>query len=236
MNLHFGCGPAQRKRRAALVSGEAIMTIERFGLYLVITNPLTSHEKCAEDAVKAGLRYIQLRLKKRPREDVLETARNLRSITRGTETRFIVNDDPELAAEVQADGVHLGQDDMPMAEARERFPELKFFGLSTHSEQQALDAAALHPDYCGVGPVYTTPTKDIPDPDLGPARAGRIIRAAPFTTVAIGGIDADNLPTVLEHGAINFSVVRYVCLAAKPYDAIMRLQEIWHDRQEFCQR
>lgn len=207
------------------------MSIERFGLYLVITNPLTSYERCAEDAVKAGLRYIQLRMKGCPREAILEKARNLRSITQGSKTQFIVNDDPQLAQEVGADGVHLGQDDMPIARAREQFPELKIFGLSTHSEQQAKDAVALKPEYCGVGPVYVTPTKDIPDPNLGAKRAGSIIQSAPFTTVAIGGIDDTNLETVLRNGAINYSVVRYVCHAAIPYDAIMRLQEIWLTQQ-----
>jgi len=207
------------------------MSIEKFGLYLVITNPATSYEHCAEAAVTTGIRYIQLRMKKSTDDDVLEKARNLRSITRGTSTRFIVNDDPRLAAQMEADGVHLGQDDMSLDQARKEFPGLKIFGLSTHSEEQAAKAVALKPDYCGVGPVYKTPTKDIPDPELGAELAGRIIRNAPFTTVAIGGIDENNLETVLKNGAINYSVVRYVCLAPKPYDAIMRLQEIWHSLQ-----
>ena len=204
------------------------MTIERFGLYLVITNPVTSYERCAESAVLAGLRYIQLRIKKSDREQVRATAFNLRSITRSTPTRFIVNDDPALAAEVEADGVHLGQDDMPLPDARRLYPSLRLFGLSTHNPGQAERATEAAPDYCGVGPVYATPTKEIPDPALGPEQAGAIIRAAPFTTVAIGGITAENLPAVLRAGAINFSVVRQVCLDPDPYDAIRRLQDIWH--------
>ena len=203
------------------------MPVEAFGLYLVITNPLTSFEACAEAAVAANLRYIQLRLKKAEREKVVAVAKNLRAITRGTRTRFIVNDDPAIAAEVEADGVHLGQDDLPLGEARRLFPSLTYFGLSTHNPEQARRAAALSPDYCGVGPVYATPTKEIPDPALGPEQAGAIIRAAPFTTVAIGGINEDNLAAVLKSGAINFSVVRYVCLSPQPYDAIRRLQDIW---------
>ena len=207
------------------------MNIERFGLYLVVTNPATSYERCAEAAVSAGLRYIQLRMKKSGRGHILATARNLRSITRGTATRFIVNDDPALAAEAEADGVHLGQDDMPLPEARRLFPSLRFFGLSTHNPGQAERAIAVAPDYCGVGPVYATPTKEIPDPFLGPEQAGDIIRHAPFTTVAIGGINADNLPTVLRAGAINFAVVRHVCLSPTPYDAIRMLQDVWQTFQ-----
>jgi thiamine-phosphate pyrophosphorylase len=207
------------------------MTIERFGLYLVITNPATSYERCAEAAVSAGLRYIQLRMKKAEREQVAATARNLRSITRGSATRFIVNDDPALASEAEADGVHLGQDDMTLPEARSRYPGLRLFGLSTHNPEQAQRAAEATPDYCGVGPVFATPTKEIPDPALGPEQAGAIIRAAPFTTVAIGGLDETNLPAVLREGAVNFAVVRYVCLAPAPFDAIRRLQDLWHSFQ-----
>jgi thiamine-phosphate pyrophosphorylase len=207
------------------------MPVETFGLYLVITNPASSYEACAEAAVTAKLRYIQLRMKKAARADVVSTAINLRSITRGSETRLIVNDDPLIATEVEADGVHLGQDDMPLPSARRLYPALGIFGLSTHSEEQARRAADWQPDYCGVGPVYATPTKEIPDPALGPERAGAIIQAAPFTTVAIGGIDAANLADVLRAGAINFSVVRHVCLAPRPLDAIRRLQDIWHTFQ-----
>ena len=207
------------------------MTIEKFGLYLVITNPSTSYERCAEAAVSAGLRYIQLRMKKEAREQVVGTARNLRSITRGTSTRFIVNDDPDIAAEVDADGVHLGQDDMTLPEARLRYPTLRILGLSTHNAEQAQRAVEVTPDYCGVGPVVATPTKDIPDPALGPEQAGAIIRAAPFTTVAIGGLNETNLADVLREGAINFSVVRYVCLDPTPFDAIRRLQDLWYSFQ-----
>jgi len=203
------------------------MAIESFGLYLVITNPVTSYEACTEAAVKAGLRYVQLRMKQVTRESLLATAKNMRAITRGCSTNFIVNDDPELAVEVEADGVHVGQDDMQLSEVRRRFPSLRIVGLSTHNPLQAKKAEALAPDYCGVGPVFATPTKEIPDPALGPEQAGAIIRAAPFTTVAIGGISEANMAAVRKAGAINFAVVRPVCLATDPYAAICRLQERW---------
>ncbi len=200
---------------------------EAFGLYLVITDPITSYSAVAEAAVRAGLRYIQLRMKQTARTEMLASARTLRAITQGTPTRFIVNDDPALAAEAGADGVHLGQDDLPIPEARKRFPELRIFGLSTHSYAQMEAAKAIAPDYAGVGPVYATPTKAIPDPTLGPQEAGRIVQASPWPTVAIGGIDEARLPEVIRAGAINFSVVRAVCKSPAPYDAIRRLQELW---------
>ena len=150
----------------------------------------------------------------------------VREVTRGTETLFIVNDDPSIAAEVEADGVHVGQDDMPVAEVRARYPSLKIVGLSTHNPAQALAAIPQKPDYIGVGPVWATPTKDIPDPTLGVATAVQMAQSVPFPAVCIGGVDPGRLPELLKAGAKNFSVVRAVCASDDPYAAIRNLQEI----------
>ena len=197
-----------------------------FGFYLVMTNPFVGYARCAEAAVKAGVRIIQLRMKHAERADILREAREIRRITRETDTLFIVNDDPSIAAEAEADGVHVGQDDMPVAEVRRQFPSLKVVGLSTHSPAQARASIPQNPDYIGVGPVYATPTKDIPDPTLGLATMGEMIAAVPFPSVAIGGIDAARLPDVIAAGARNFAVVRAVCQSADPYAAIRHLQDI----------
>jgi thiamine-phosphate pyrophosphorylase len=204
-----------------------------FGLYLVISNPATSYEACADAAVRAGLKMVQLRMKRESRERIVATAKKLRAITAGTPTRFIVNDDPEIAAEVGADGVHLGQGDLPLPVARERFPSLKIFGLSTHSLEQVRTANALAPDYIGVGPVYATPTKDVPDPTLGLAAMRSMIDAAHCPAVAIGGIDVACLPEVLLAGARNFAVVRSVCASPDPYAAIGRLLSVVRSRSRF---
>ncbi len=206
--------------------------MDAFGLYLVVTNPVTSYEEVTEAAVRAELRYVQLRMKNVPRDQVLATARRMRAITQGSQTCLIINDDPALAVEVGADGVHLGQGDMPILEARKRYPELRIFGLSTHSYAQMEAAKSVMPDYAGVGPVYATPTKAIPDPVLGPSEAGRIVQASPWPTVAIGGIDEERLPEVIRAGAVNFSVVRAVCQSTEPYQAIYRLQTIWRKAYE----
>lgn len=197
-----------------------------FGLYLVMTDPVVGYEECCKAAVRAGVKIVQLRMKDAPRDQVVATARALRKITEGTDTSFIVNDDPSIAAEVGADGVHVGQTDMTVPEVRERFPTLKIVGLSTHNLDQAAAAVALRPDYIGVGPVYATPTKKIPDPTLGPETAGRMIALAPFPAVAIGGINVETLPAVLAAGARNFAVVRPVCQSRDPYAAIVSLQEM----------
>ena len=197
-----------------------------FGFYLVITNPVVGYAKCAEAAVRAGVKIIQLRMKHAARDEILREAREMRRVTAGTETLFIVNDDPSIAAEAEADGVHVGQDDMPPAEVRARYPSLKIVGLSTHNPAQVAASRAQPIDYIGVGPVYATPTKDIPDPTLGLETMRAMIAAAAHPAVAIGGIDATRLADVLAAGARNWAVVRAVCRAADPYAAIRNLQAI----------
>lgn len=194
-----------------------------FGLYLVMTNPVVGYAKCAEAAVKAGVKIIQLRMKHASRESILREALEVRSVTAGTDTLFIVNDDPQIALEAHADGVHVGQDDISPVEVRRRYPDLKIVGLSTHNPAQTRDSLGEPVDYIGVGPVYATPTKDIPDPELGLGTMSEMIRLSNRPAVAIGGIDATRLPEVIAAGARNFAVVRAVCRSADPYQEILKL-------------
>ena len=199
--------------------------MEDFGMYLVMTNPVVGYVRCCEAAVKAGVRMLQLRMKDAPREDVVAVARELRKITAGSETRLIVNDDPAAAAEAEADGVHVGQTDMPVAEVRRLYPSLGIVGKSTHSLAQAIAAQDESPDYIGVGPVWATPTKKIPDPTLGVPNAVAMMRASKCPAVAIGGIvDEAHVTELAAAGFANFAVVRAVCASDDPYAAILRLQ------------
>ena len=194
--------------------------MEDFGFYLVMTNPRVGYVKCAEAAVRAGVKMLQLRMKHTPREEIVKVAHEVRAITRGTTTRFIVNDDPSIAAEVEADGVHVGQDDMSVAEVRAKFPSLGIVGLSTHNLDQARAAISQKPDYIGVGPVWATPTKDIPDPTLGVETAIKMVNLVPFPAVCIGGIDLNRILELVRAGARNFAVVRAVCAADDPDAAL----------------
>ncbi|HNX52702.1 MAG TPA: thiamine phosphate synthase [Pontiellaceae bacterium] len=201
---------------------------ENFGLYMVMTDPVTGYEACAQAAVNCGLRYVQLRMKNASRAAILAEARKVRAVTVGTRTLFIMNDDVELAWAADADGVHLGQGDMPLDEARRLWNAPgKIFGLSTHSEAQELAARALRPDYIGVGPVFPTPTKAIADPALGIERAGTIIKNSPLPCVALGGLDETNLAAVLKAGAVNFCAVRAIMQSPDPEKVIRALQQIW---------
>lgn len=198
-----------------------------FGFYLVMTNPKVGYAACAQAAVDGGVRIIQLRMKDAPRDEIVSVGRTVRDITRGTDTLFIVNDDPSIAAEVGADGVHVGQGDMPVPEVRRLYPSLRVVGLSTHNPEQALASLDVKPDYIGVGPVWATPTKKIPDPVLGIETAMRMVRSVPYPAVAIGGIDASRLPELLQAGARNYAVVREVCGADDPLAAIRNLKRIY---------
>lgn len=200
---------------------------ENFGLYMVMTDPLIGYEACAQAAVNCGVRYIQLRMKNASREEILTEARKVRAVTADTQSLFILNDDVELAWAADADGVHLGQNDMPLDEARRLWTAPgKIFGLSTHSEEQELAARKLKPDYIGVGPVFPTPTKAIADPALGIERAGNIIKNSPLTCVALGGLDETNLAGVLKAGAVNFCAVRAIMKSPEPEKVIRALQQI----------
>ena len=203
--------------------------MKNFGLYLVMTDPLVGYAKCAEAAVKAGVRIVQLRMKKASREEILRQGREVRSVTAGTDTLFIVNDDPEIALELGADGVHVGQDDVSPREIRKRFPEIGIIGLSTHNLKQVEKAREEKIDYIGVGPVYATSTKEIPDPTLGLDKMRAMIELSPCPAVAIGGINCQNARDVVGAGAKNIAVVRAVCQSNKPYWEIVKL------KQEFLQ-
>ncbi len=201
---------------------------ENYGLYLILTDPISGYETCATAAVDCGVRYLQLRMKNSPREIVLKTALKLREITQNTKTRFIMNDDLDLAMQSNADGIHLGQDDMTLAEARKKWnrPD-KLFGLSTHSMEQAHALEIAPPDYIGIGPVFPTQTKNDTGPALGPVTTGAIATKTALTSVAIGGIHSGNLSAVLKAGSVNFCVVSAVNQAPDPAPAIRALQEIW---------
>jgi thiamine-phosphate pyrophosphorylase len=137
---------------------------------------------------------------------------------------FILNDRPDLVAAVGADGVHVGQDDIPVAEARRQVGEERVVGLSTHSPAQ-IDAAAGQPglDYIGVGPVHATPTKP-GRPAVGLELVGYAAAHAATPFFAIGGIDTGNVAAVRAAGARRIAVVRAVTESADPAGTARRLR------------
>ncbi|WP_338045208.1 thiamine phosphate synthase [Paenibacillus humicola] len=162
-----------------------------------------------EQALLGGADVVQLRSKDAPKRELLAQAYALRELTRRYGVPLIVNDHIDIALAVEADGVHLGQEDLPLAEARSILGPGKIIGISTHSIGQALEAQAAGADYIGVGPVYPTGTKPgrkAVTTSYVKEAAGQV--AIPF--VAIGGITLDNVDDVLEAGARRICAVSAV--------------------------
>ncbi|RMG03826.1 MAG: thiamine phosphate synthase [Nitrospirae bacterium] len=153
----------------------------------------------------AGIRWVQYREKELPRREIYFTAEMLRKITDEYEATFIVNDHPDIALSVDADGVHLGQDDLPLHYAR-RLMNDKIVGISTHDLAQAIEAEKGGADYIGFGPIYATTTKENPDPPRGTALLREVSQRVNIPVVAIGGITLSTLPEVLSAGASSVAV------------------------------
>jgi thiamine-phosphate pyrophosphorylase len=201
------------------------------GLYGILTDPVVGYERLAAIMVGKGLRVIQLRIKDAPRDEVVAVARRVRAVV-PPGVAFIVNDDPEIALAVGADGVHLGQDDMPYREARRLLGDAAVIGLSTHNPAQTAAACALGPDYVGVGPVFATPTKKVPDPVIGLDGMRRMLALATVPAVAIGGIDHSNVAAVVAAGAEHVCAVRCVNGSGDPGSEIDRILHVLETKEE----
>lgn len=186
--------------------------MKHFGLYLIITKPTMSYQEIAKIAVRQKVRYLQLREKYLTDRELIAISKEILAITRGTETKFIIDDRVDLAKIVDADGVHLGQTDIPIEEARKILGPDKLYGLSSHSVAQAKEALAKKPDLIGFGPVYPTPTKVIPDPAVGLdyiAEVTKMGEEVGIPVLPIGGIDDTNAEQVVAAGAKNLCLVRF---------------------------
>jgi thiamine-phosphate pyrophosphorylase len=174
-------------------------------------------------AIAGGVEIVQLREKHLPDEELVAVADAAHALTARLGALLVVNDRPWVALEAEADGVHVGQDDMPVGEVRELVgPEL-LIGLSTHSPSQidAVDASLV--DYIGVGPIHETPTKP-----GRPAVGLELIRYAaahsPVPFFAIGGLDAGNLGAAVQAGAERACVLRAIAAAEDPERAARELR------------
>lgn len=151
--------------------------------------------------LESGIRILQYREKKASPAVMLAECRLLRRLTREFDACFIVNDHVDLALLVQADGVHVGQEDQPLPEVRKLVGARMCIGLSTHSPAQAAKAVKDGADYIGVGPIFATRTKEDVVPPVGFAYLRWVAENISLPFVAIGGIKVDNIAAVAENGA-----------------------------------
>jgi thiamine-phosphate pyrophosphorylase len=180
-----------------------------------------------EAAYDGGADIVQLRSKHLTDRALYELGKKIRLIAESKRKLFFVNDRPDLALAVEADGVHLGQDDLTVAVVRQLFLKAGkrlWIGKSTHSLEQGRAAILENPDYLGVGPVFGTPTK----PGYKPAGLEYVKQAAKEFTVpfvAIGGIDQSNIKEVLGAGASRIAVVRAIFDAENVAESAQKLRE-----------
>ncbi|MFK3937692.1 thiamine phosphate synthase [Alkalihalobacillus sp. NPDC078783] len=154
-----------------------------------------------EQAIQGGVDIIQLRDKKSSKVDVLNKAKKLRALTKKYDVPFIVNDHIDVALAVEADGIHVGQDDLPLADVRKIVGPDMIIGISTHQIEEAKQAEEGGADYIGVGPIFPTNSKeDVVDP-VTTAYIQQIEADITIPYVAIGGIKRHNLKEVLAAGA-----------------------------------
>lgn len=160
-----------------------------------------------EEAIIGGCDIIQLREKNGTKREVLEKAKALRELTLKYNVPFIVNDHIDVALAVDADGIHLGQDDLPIKEARKIVGQDKIIGISTHAIEEAREAEAHGADYIGVGPVFPTKSKvDVVDP-VTTKYVQEVAAEINIPFVAIGGIKLHNVDQVLDAGATRICAI-----------------------------
>jgi len=167
---------------------------------------LVAAPKMVEALVRGGVDLIQLRAKNLSAVEIEKLAGELHSVTTRHGLPLVINDHPEIARNIRAEGVHLGQDDMSIADARKIVGADCAIGKSTHSLDQAIRAFYEGADYIGFGPLFATPTKPDYQP-IGLGEIGKVHDAVRIPIFCIGGIKLDNLPEVLEAGARRVVIV-----------------------------
>ncbi|HOJ78785.1 MAG TPA: thiamine phosphate synthase [Bacillota bacterium] len=181
------------------------------------------------EMLAAGVQIIQYREKEKTSKDKYTECLKIRELTEAAGVTFIVNDDVDLALLVKADGIHLGQDDLPVDKVRGLVGDSMIIGLSTHSPEQAEAAVRQGVDYIGVGPIYKTFTKkDVCDP-VGLGYLDYVVNNIKLPFVAIGGIKEHNLADVIAHGAKCVALVTEIVGADDIAQKIVKLREVIHN-------
>lgn len=178
-------------------------------LYAITDSQLSNcaHEEIVQMMLSAGARLIQLRDKDASAKELLDAARACVRLTREAGARLIINDRVDVALTAGADGVHLGQEDLSVEEAREILGDDKIIGVSTHNPDQFKAALETSANYIAVGPVFPTTTKENPDPVVGLELVGEAKKLTDRPLVAIGGISVERAPQVIAAGADSVAVI-----------------------------
>ena len=213
-----------------------------YSLYLVTDRTLSLGRSTVEvvrAAIRGGVSCVQLREKGCSTREFMDEARLLKALLAGTGVPLFINDRLDVALAVGADGVHLGQNDLAIADARRLVGNRMIIGISAESVADAVRAEAEGADYIGASPVFTTPTKTDTAPPLGLSGLRAIRRAVQLPLVAIGGINADNAAAVLRAGADGLAVVSAIVSAPCPRTAAAAIRqqiETTRDEEPACKQ
>ena len=209
-------------------AGPADVLRRQLRLYLVTDQALTrgrSLEDVVAAAVAGGVGCVQLREKALATGEFLARAVALKRLLAPVGVPLVINDRIDVALACGADGVHLGQSDLPPEEARRLLPPHVFIGWSVETPEDVRRAASLPVDYLGVSPVFATPTKTDTRPAWGLAGLRQVRAMTALPLVAIGGIHCGNAAEVLRAGADGLAVVSALCAADDPRAAALAMQE-----------
>ena len=200
--------------------------------YLVTDNKDKTNEEILniiEEALKGGTSIVQIREKTASTKDFYELALKVKEITHKYDVPLLINDRLDIAIAIDADGVHIGQEDMPAQKAREILGEEKIIGVSASTIEEAKKAEADGADYIGTGAVFPTATKD-DAPSITKDDLNEITSSISIPTVAIGGITLENAHELKDTGIAGFSVVSAIMSAENPKEASEKLREIFNSQ------
>ncbi|MDD4306168.1 MAG: thiamine phosphate synthase [Methanosarcina sp.] len=176
--------------------------LKEIDFYLVTDSGLSKKGTLSDvqEAVESGCRIVQYREKNKSTKEMVFEASEIKRICSGRAI-FLVNDRIDVALAVDADGVHIGQDDMPIEKARKLLGEDKIIGLSVRNREEAIQAEKSGADYIGLGPIFDTATKKDAGEGIGPLKIKEVKAAIKLPIVAIGGINKENCESVVQNGA-----------------------------------
>lgn len=209
---------------------EKLKELFNSGIYGIISvehgNGRSAAYQC-EEMLKGGIKIIQYREKYRSKKVRFNECKTLRKLCTKYNACFIINDDIDIALAVKADGIHIGQDDIPIKEARKIVGNDIIIGLSTHNPEQGLNAVERNADYIGVGPVFKTQTKANVCSPVGLEYVEFVNKNISIPWVAIGGIKQHNMKQVINHGASCICLVTEIVAAENIQSTIKSLKDLF---------
>ena len=201
--------------------GEKLSLFKDYNLYCLTCEDYSLGRKnidVVKEILNAGVKIIQYREKKKPMGEKYQEAKKIRELTAQYNALLIINDHLDLAKIVEADGVHIGQEDYPIEVAKEYLGDEFIIGLTTHTKTQVIEAFQKGADYIGLGPIFPSYTKEKPHPPIGLEIIEWAVNNVHIPIVAIGGIKESNIHQVLKHGAKCIAMVTEIVSSQDIYE------------------